>query len=253
MNKTAPSLINAAILFSSIAMAITNHLFYAGVTLAFGLLGLLLISRSNATYRTDSEAVAFLRNLLENCKKDKAALSIIRTSISSDWRMYKEIKRAINQFRLTGQSSFSIVLKSYNSELLSEISSIIDYSLEHGTDMYRPMLDIEKRFGALEALRIRNRSLFNSSMSTVKLGSILFLPIFGGISIDILHALSPTSKPAAISSILAMFLFYIVAANYINTIYSNLTNTLKLTHFMLYNALAILILKFASTLALSVL
>lgn len=253
MNKTMLSLIDAAILLSSIAMAVANYLLYAGVALAFGLLGFLLIGRSNATHRIESEAIAFVRNILENCKRDKATPSIIRTSISSDWRIYKEIKRATDLFKLTGQSGFSVALKNYNSELLSEAASIIDYSLEHGTGMYKPMLDIEKRFETLEELKTRNRALFNSSMSMVKLGTILFLPIFGGISIDILHVVSQASRPAAMNSILAMFLFYIVTANFINVRYSGLTNTLKLTHFSLYNAVAILVLRFASMFALSVL
>lgn len=173
--------------------------------------------------KIDGDALRFVNNILSNYSCSASTVSIVQKSLNSEFSFYKAMKRAIAEYHLSSDAprAFSR-LASTRSYILSAATAAIVDRLEYGTALKAPLAELKRH--ALRRKRNTTQGVVASAgaLSIARLGSMLFFPLFAGISINILLLTSEMQGVSAqgVSALVLVFAFYILYTNFLNFKYS---------------------------------
>ncbi|ASI13585.1 multipass membrane protein [Candidatus Mancarchaeum acidiphilum] len=163
----------------------------------------------------------FLINLAsQQNSNDKQILNKVLKSINKEFKFGKDITRALRYYHFSGSLEYLSNLKYNESKLLERIKEIIVYSIHSGTDIYKPILTLKSEYYKSDVISRRSRALVKSSEAIMIMGNLVFIPMFAGISANILKFTSTISS-GAILEFLTIIIFYLLMVNWINAEYSN--------------------------------
>lgn len=204
----------------SIASALLNSVYPAMAACSVSAAILLVSLRHWKDKSLDRGVLRLVSNIIETNSPGRDTLSLLMDSASPSMPFYDSLVSAIRVYKLSGDAaaSFSELAKS-RSEYLRSATDIMLNGLDNGADILAPMSELKQRMEADLSIRERTAGSSSGASAIIRFGSILFLPVFAGISLDILgFASTVNSAVSAISSagftlILALF---IAAANTAN-------------------------------------
>ena len=221
---------------------------------AAALLALLRLSRPRGL---DREALRLASNMVEYHATDMDMVSLLIESASPSMRFYDQLMDAIRVYRLSGdaQAAFSALLES-DSEYLRTVVGAVVNGLDNGSDT---LLQLKEQVQAMEAdLSLRERAAGSASGASaiIRFGTMLFLPIFAGISMDILRFAATLNSsilsvsPAGFALIMSLF---IAVSNTINFRHASSGFLEKAAKSAVSAAIGIAVFRIASALAMSML
>jgi len=191
---------------------------------AFGLLCFVYLSTKKGftdVRRIDADTFSLIRNIRLNYRRGASAKVVLLKSIGTSFVFGKDLSLAVNTYFRSGDANFSFAgLKKYKSAIFEEsISMIKDYA-ERGADIGKRLEDMAAFSESLEKQQLRSHGSFTNAFSVVRMGSVLFFPMFAGISYRIIafSASMGLSGSIASQSIIPIILFYIVVSNVIGSV-----------------------------------
>ncbi len=163
----------------------------------------------------------FLINLIsQQNSDDKQTLNRVSKSINKEFQFKKELNRSLKTYQFSGSLDSLNKLKYPKSSLLERIKEILTYSIHSGTNMYKPLLALKSEYYKSDASSRRSKALVNSSEAIMTLGNLVFIPMFAGISANIMKFTS-TVPATAVLEFISIVVFYLLIVNWINALYSN--------------------------------
>ncbi|MGC8669840.1 MAG: hypothetical protein ACP5TL_01650 [Candidatus Micrarchaeia archaeon] len=199
------------------------------------------------------DLLIFTNNLVVNASNEKSTLKAIENSLDRRFAFYDDVSKAIREYRLSGNAdkAFSFALKN-PSELFREVFFVISDSLSNGLSIVEPMKELSAEIAAIEELQSKNVGNFTNTMSIVNLGSILFFPIFAGISYYIMGFSSNINRMVPISeaAFFSMVILYVMEIGIFNNIHGNV-NRLSLIKVLSSIAVSALLFKASYLVALN--
>jgi hypothetical protein len=161
------------------------------------------------------DAVQFISNLSMNSRYQKSTLAVLKKSVNPAFVFYPELSRAIDTYRYSSSTKgISALASKYNVGALSEAFGIIVDSLENGSDMHLPITELKQKIYAVNGKRLSNAKM-QSMGSIVKLGAMVFFPLFAGISLEITRITSVIGGAAEINTaaLSIILMLYIASVN----------------------------------------
>jgi hypothetical protein len=210
------------------------------LSMAFSLLsgiycGIAFIALGSATFyvlhrrmgsdadRIESDSAQFVGNLIENYDAHADTISQIRASLSPSFWFYPEMSSAISRYIAQGHArlSFSKLLGS-KSISLREATSAMVRRLDDGAEIIDSLKETKRHANTENRQRMKNLGSVLNADSVVRLGSMVFFPVFAGISMRIALFAGSSQGFAAlrIGALSAIFAFYIIHTNLTNFSYS---------------------------------
>ncbi|MDE1810645.1 MAG: hypothetical protein KGH66_01210 [Candidatus Micrarchaeota archaeon] len=247
----------ASVATVSIACSLFYNLF-AGILLsAIASLFLFFILRHWKRKDPDRELLRLVTNVVELYTKGRDTISLLMDSTSPNMSFYEGLVGAIKEYKLSGDSANAFfTISGSQSEYLKAAIGIIVNSLDNGANLYEPMKELRQRMEAELSVREKILGSVSGASAVIRFGSVLFLPIFSGISLDILgFAATVNSSVSAISPmgfILVLSLF-MLASNSINFRYMGGSAAEKAAKAVVCGSVAIAVFKVTAALALTML
>ncbi|MDE1833028.1 MAG: hypothetical protein KGH58_01270 [Candidatus Micrarchaeota archaeon] len=250
----------AAILAVS-AVSAASSLFYniylGTVLCACSAAALLVLLRLSKTRSFDRDALRLASNIVEYHTADIDIVSLLTESASPSMRFYDKLIDAIRAYRLSGdaQGAFSALLGSDSEYLRTVIWTVVN-GLDNGSDI---LLQLKEQVQTMEAdLSLRERAAGSAAgaAAIIRFGTMLFLPIFAGISMDILRFATILNSsvmsvsPDGFALIMSLF---IAVSNTINFRYAPYGFLEKTAKSAASAAVGIAVFRIASALAMSML
>jgi hypothetical protein len=171
--------------------------------------------------RIDADTLSLLRNMKANYSRGASARVVLSKSIRSGFVFGKALSLAVNAYFRSGDLNFSFRgLERYRSAVFGEAVSMIKDYIGNGAGIRKRLDDMLAAAERLEGQRLRSHGGLTNAFSVVRLGSILFFPMFAGISCRIIafSAAMGLSGSIAAQSLLPVILFYVVASNAIGSL-----------------------------------
>ena len=224
-NELLSTVCVSAALLSTAASLLANV--YAGIAIAvpsFVAFYLLRQRIDGDSSRTEADSTQFVGNLIENHDGHADTISLIHASLSPSFSFYRIMNEAISRYSAQGSAelSFSKLLKS-DSAALSETVSAIVRRLDDGAEMIDPLKEIRRHINSENRHKMKNLGSVLNADSVVRLGSMMFFPVFAGISMRIAVFAGSSQGFAALKAgaLSLIFAFYIINTNAANFGYSN--------------------------------
>lgn len=205
------SLASASILLTAIDRSIGSVLLAA-----FAAIALLLYRRSGkGRGKLDSDVLQFISNLSINSRYQKSAIASLRNSLDPKFVFYKGFSHAIDAYRYSGSvDEIGMVASRYGNETLAAATHIIGDSLITGSDLHAPISGLKLKLSKTESRKL-SAAKMQSIDSIVRMGTIIFFPMFAGISLEIMHITSALGGAVVQNTVLfsAILMFYIAYVN----------------------------------------
>ena len=144
----------------------------------------------------------------------------IRDSNKKEYIFHDALESAIRAHALSGDTSRFAALGRYQSRHLERFALMLSHSLEHARDISKELSEFRAELVEDERQRRRLRAQIDGAAAISHLGTMLFFPLFAGVSIQIMRFASSYSV-FRFSSVFPVLAFYIVAANLIGFEYSD--------------------------------
>ncbi len=215
-SKAATISISSSVLAIAIAVAGMPLVAVAPMALA-----VVLNSRASKRQKAPElgDLSVFVGNLLANYSKGRSTLSIIKDSLDQGFGFYKKAIESIDTYRLSGNAKMAFAWAgSCSSALCREVFLAIAESLDTGTDIIGPMRELYKRISSSHDIQVRSLGGTANAMAIVGMGSVVFFPIFAGISYYIMGFSAGTGSHAAMgyAAYAFMVIFYIAEISIYN-------------------------------------
>lgn len=250
-----------AIVLASSAISVASSLFYSiyvGTLLCMAsAVALIIVLKLSRRGSLDRDALRLADNIVEYHTSEMDTISLLTESASPSMRFYDRLIDAIRAYRLSGDAhdSFSALLSS-DSAYLRAVIGIVVNGLDTGSDILLPLKEQTQLMKAELSLKDRAAGSASGAAAIIRFGTVLFLPIFAGISMDILRFAGTINS--AVSSVspegfaLIMSLF-IAVSNAINFRHSSSGAIEKAAKSAVSAAVGITVFKIASAFAISML
>ncbi len=221
-------LLSAVCVLAAILSAATSLFVnvYAGIAVAapsFVAFYLLRQRIGGDSSQNESDSAQFIGNLIDNYGGHAGTISLVRASLSPDFRFYSDMNEALSRYLTQGNAelSFSKLLKS-DSIALAEATSAIVRRLDDGAEMIGPLKETRRRINSESRHRMKNLGSVLNADSVVRLGSMMFFPAFAGISMRIAVFAGSSQGFSALKAgaLSLIFAFYIIHTNVTNFGYS---------------------------------
>lgn len=165
----------------------------------------------------DSEK--FLYNLRLNLNKNLPKLRLLKASNNKNLKFSYNLDNSIKAYELSGSTyQFRDTAKN-NSTLFNDIINVFTISLNDSTSVKPFIKMIYKKFRLNQTYKIKISNQIKSSNVMHYIGGSLFLPIFAGISYQILNLTNPNSSIYFVPVIIT----YIILSNLIDLFFSSIT------------------------------
>ena len=168
------------------------------------------------------EITQFISNLSYTSKNQKSVIAVLRSSLDPKFGFYDEFSRAIKEYEYSGSlAPLHSLARGYRNSYLAEAVQAIGDSLENGGDLHFQMVELERKMEEIKKKEFSTAKMQGLD-SMVKMGAVVFFPIFAGISIEITRITSTIGGATGPSTFLLSIalMFYIASVN--NTIVRNL-------------------------------
>ncbi|MGC8571682.1 MAG: hypothetical protein ACP5RI_00255 [Candidatus Micrarchaeia archaeon] len=168
-----------------------------------------------------NDIISFLNSLIREYEINNNLLkSLIDISKNNNFFFSKDLNEAIYQYRLGVEATIAFNQLKYNSfKELNAVANSIEIGLDRGKNILYMLKNIKENLEKKRQQLIKNSGILKNTFSLNKLGNTIFLPIFAGISINIINFSSVSNfSIQSISNISLIFLTYIFIINYINTL-----------------------------------
>ncbi len=171
--------------------------------------------RDPAADRLDREVQVFVEGILMELKAGRSLIAAMERANSPSLPFSRDVGESINRYKasLDPEYSFGPLMRK-RSEKLKALASLLISAMESGS----PAKAFLKEFGPTGGLGAGDSghkvdAAFGASAMVSSLGSVVFFPVFAGISTGILGVIS---GPNALQSggVSLMFAFFIVVSNY---------------------------------------
>jgi hypothetical protein len=205
----------------------------------------------------ERDAVQFIDNVLENYSDSTNTIALLKRSLNGRFVFCKEMTDAMRAYTLSSNArqAFSGLLQ-YGSQALTGIVSAVTNRLDNGAELRMQLLEVRKHAARRNGNSLRNTTMLGSALSVTEIGSVLFFPIFAGISLNILRftaSIQSAGYPDG-HALVAVFAFFIVYLNVLNSKYNMKERvSARAKKSALSCALAILVFKVASALSIGML
>jgi hypothetical protein len=242
-----------------IAFALTGRIPAAVISLAACAACFAVAAKARRTSGgvVESDALQFIDNVLENYSDSVNTLTLLEKSLNDRFDFCKDMQSAIRTYVLSSDArqAFSVLLR-YDSYALRGITSAVIGRLEEGTELRMQLAEVRKHALRRSGKELKNIGAMGSALSITQIGSVLFFPIFAGISLNIMQftaGMQGAGHPSA-PALIAVFAFYIAYLNLLNFKYNMKESTAtRAEKAALSCATALLVFKAASVLSVGML
>ncbi|MEM0202264.1 MAG: hypothetical protein QXR73_03745 [Candidatus Micrarchaeaceae archaeon] len=203
---------------AAVALSLLGRLILAAFALCPALLAYSMMSKRKKALPLGDLSI-FVSNLMLNYSDGKSTITIIKESLDRRFLFYKDVQAAIRAYTMSGNAREAFAwAASYASPLYREVFFALAESLESGASIIGPIREIAKSISATEGLNARSIGSMANAMSIVNLGSVIFFPVFAGISYYIMGFSAGISGAAPLGQIAYMFIivFYIAEISIYN-------------------------------------
>lgn len=170
----------------------------------------------------ESDALQFIDNILENYSDSVSTLTLLERSLNSRFAFYGDMQRAIRTYALSANAehAFSVLL-GYDSYALRGLVSTVRGRLEEGAELRMQLVELKRHIMLRNSKKLESIGTLGSALSISQIGSVLFFPIFAGISLNIMRfaASMQAAAHANTQALIAVFAFYIMYLNLLNLKY----------------------------------
>jgi hypothetical protein len=202
------------------AFAILNMLVPSAFSLALAV-GTFLIFRGKGRDEISMERdVAELLNGALSCDSHSPTIEMIRSANKERYPFYADLKNAVDFYRISGSTSSFSDLERYGSRPLSKLSGIVSYGLENSQDVRPSLSRLRDKLERSGRSKSRLFAQIKSARSVSQLGSVIFFPMFAGVSVNIMAFAAGTITSFSYSWLVPIILFYIIVSNVIGFEYS---------------------------------
>ena len=171
----------------------------------------------------DNDSMQFVGNFIENYTDSISTTKLVDLSLSQGFWFCNDMKDAMAMYKMCGDAEYSFSkLLCCDSAAMRETASIISQRLDNGIECLALMKEIKKRTAMENRHSMRALAGSISSNSVIRLGSMLFFPVFAGISMQIADFTEASQGVAALNAgaLLLIFPFFIIIMNLTNFRYS---------------------------------
>ncbi|MGC8651959.1 MAG: hypothetical protein ACP5UH_01765 [Candidatus Micrarchaeia archaeon] len=172
-----------------------------------------------------SDLHVFVGNLIANYSPGRSTMSIIRSSLDPGLVFYNKVTDALHMYELSGNAQRAFAWADCcSSRLCKEVFFALSESLESGTIMLGPIKELYRNISSAQAIQLRSVGSATNALSIVSVGSVVFFPIFAGISYYIMGFSSGLSGNAAIgfAAYAFMIVFYVSEISVYNSLHGAL-------------------------------
>ncbi|MGC8648768.1 MAG: hypothetical protein ACP5UN_00925 [Candidatus Micrarchaeia archaeon] len=205
---------------------------------------------NNTAEMHNPDIINFIDNLIKKYKSTNCLFDSIKYANNNNFFFSYAITNSIIKYSLGygALNSFSN-LHSFNSKYLDQLAMLLMVGLEDGIDINTSLVDLKNEISAKQRKFIKNYGSIKNIQSINTLSTTLFLPLFSGISLNIIKFSSFFNSNSmnininnSINLLLINFAFYFFIVNYINE-FKNKKNATS-QNFFFYFTLSIVIFLF---------
>jgi hypothetical protein len=180
-------------------------------------------SRGTGSGAVERDALRFIDNMLENYSDSMNTLALLERSLNSRFAFCKDVQDAIRKYALSSNArqAFSALL-GYESYALRGIASAVIGRLDEGAELRMQLVEVRRHVMQRNRKELKSSGTLGSALSITRMGSVLFFPIFAGISVNIMQftaGMRNAGHPSA-AALIAVFAFCIAYLNLLNSKYS---------------------------------
>ncbi len=233
----------------SIFFIFLNKLLFCFLLFVIALILYLNIKRIEHKNKINENDYEFLSNLIYRYNLNHNKLQLISSSLNKKFYFYNQIILSIKLYKksLNAENSFSNLFESFGSFYFKQIINLIIQNLDENIDIYFSLIEVKKQLDKEIKYMSKISGNLHSSISMIQLGSVIFFPIFAGISMNILEF---TSKMNNINfnfeNFSILFVFYIIIINIINFRYKNEEKISKISNIFFFSSFSIILFKISS-------
>lgn len=227
--------------------------------LIFGVSSILMIKRNglgNAGGRRIAvETSMFMKNLISNYLPKKSIIGIMQQSLDKEWQIGRVFQSAINSYALSGNARRSFeCMKLFDSYELKKLVGILVIGLDTGADIWMPLVELDKLSEQTKDKSAVGMAYMKNTSSLIKIGTVLFLPVFAGISVSILGISQGAGADYGIGLPISIVLgTYLIMINYIQSKQGRYDiHAKKIANASFASAGAMLIMKITSVFAIAI-
>ncbi len=207
------------------------------------------IKRIKYKNKTDENDYEFLSNLIYKYKLNPNKLNLISNTLNKKFYFYKEFLYSLKLYKksINAEKSFLNLFKSTNSFYFTQIINLIIQSLDENINIYFSLIEVQKQFNNERKFKSEISGNLNSSLSMIQLGSVIFFPIFAGISMNILEFASKMNNiHLNFENFSVLFVFYIIIINIINFKYKKEILLIKINNILFFSSFSLILFKISS-------
>jgi len=237
------------ILFLSIIISAVFSSFIASFSLIliFIIFNFSIKNNKKNEITNDTDIINFINNLAKKYKRTKNLLSSIKYVNSGNFYFSYTLTNSIIKYGL-GYSASDAFSNFYHlgSEYLSQLASLIIIGLDEGVDIYAPLYELMLNIKKKQKRFLKSYGLIKNMQSINMLSAALFLPLFSGISLNIIKFseifnISNNDANSGINLLIIIFICYFFILNYMNIFTKKKKDY---TLFLFYSAVSITVFLF---------
>jgi hypothetical protein len=221
MDKTITA-VAVALAFVVGVSACTGRVYIAAAAFVLLLLSYMKAKKDTSLKKVDSDSLTLLRNISVNYAQGASSVSVLGRSIGQNLAFSGQLKLAIRRYLRSGdiESSFASI-PMYDSYLFFETVSIMKAMLASQKNVRKRISNAVSFAERLEQQQLKLHGNMTNSISVARLGSVLFFPIFAGISYRIILFSGSLGLSSGIqaSGLLPVVSFYIGVSNLIGSLF----------------------------------
>ncbi|MCL5433747.1 MAG: hypothetical protein M1538_02085 [Candidatus Marsarchaeota archaeon] len=187
-----------------------------------------------------NDLIAFLNILIKEYEHNKNLLNSLTNAAKGKFFFSDQLNNILQKYKLGVNKASEFNISNYKLlELNVTINSIIA-GLNSGKDILYNLQNIKESLERKRQQMLKTYGILKNTYSINKLSNIIFLPIFAGISINIINFSSFLNNSAqSIMEISLIFVVYIFIINYINSL--NLDKEVNIKEALLLSSISFLI------------
>jgi len=196
---------------AAFACSLLGRLVIAAFALFLTELSYINVSKQRKTAQLGDLSI-FVSNMLLNYSEGKSTISIIKESLDQRFAFYKDMQKAIKVYMLTGDARKAFAWAGTYPVLYREVFFALAGALESGASVLGPMKEIMGSIESANAIKSKSIGSMSNAMSIVGIGSVVFFPVFAGISYYIMGFSASINGAMPIGQAAYMFIimFYIM-------------------------------------------
>jgi hypothetical protein len=228
--------ISIILLLFTITCALLNYFVISFfIIFIYAIINFIIKKRSNDTTSVtrDSDILSFIDNLIKKYKSTNCLFDSIKYANNNNFFFSYALTNSIIKYSL-GYGAFNSFsnLNFFNSKYLDQLVILITTGLEDGVDISTSLLDLKNEINISQKKFLKNYGNIKNIQSINTLSTTLFLPLFSGISLNIIKFSSffnsaNNSINKSINLLLINFILYFFIINYINEFKNKKSATLQ--------------------------